>query len=423
MKFVKKFLELTLIFVLAFSLLLPAPSRMAMAGTTTTIDLWIRISTMMVNGVKQAIDVAGTKPIIFTGRTLVPIRAIIEALGGTITWTAETQKITILLEKNSLELWLGKAQALLNGKPLEIDATNTVVVPLIVKGKTMLPLRFVGEALGAQVTYTATTRKITLVYVKSGTVLLPDNSALLLGNPSGAISNSTTSANNYLINSGYYTLSYNKTRGEANWVSWHVDGTSLGATDRLNDFRANSTLPTGWYQVPANGYSGSGFDRGHNCPSADRTSSVAANASTFLMSNMIPQAPRNNEGTWMYFENYLRSLVRSGDELYIVMGSYGSGGTGSKGTATTIDGGHVTVPAHIWKVAVVLPEGNNDLTRISVATRVIAINTPNTNTITSNWQTYLTSIAKLEAATGYDFLSNIPVVIQRVLEAKVDGEN
>jgi len=247
-----------------------------------------------------------------------------------------------------------------------------------------------------------------------------DGSNLLLGNPTKAI-HSTSDPNNYLMTTSNYALSYNKSRGESNWVSWYLGPSSLGSTDRLNNFRADGTLPTGWYKVQANGYSGSGFDRGHNCPSADRTSSVAANSSTFLMTNMIPQAPRNNEGTWANFENYLRSLVRSGDELYIVMGSYGTGGTGSKTYQTTIDGGHVAVPAHIWKVAVVLSNGTKDLSRITTKTRVIAINTPNVNGVSSKWQTYLTSVDMIEKATGDDLLSNVPVAIQKVIEAKVDG--
>src|SRR5664280_2176095 len=248
-----------------------------------------------------------------------------------------------------------------------------------------------------------------------------DGSNLLLGNPSKAVHNSSSSPNNYLMTTSNYTLSYNKSRGEPNWVSWYLGPFSLGSTDRLNNFRADGTLPAGWYEVQANGYSGSGFDRGHNCPSADRTSSVAANSSTFLMTNMIPQAPRNNEGTWADFENYLRGLVKSGDELYIVMGSYGTGGTGSKTYQTTIDGGHVAVPAHIWKVAVVLSNGTKDLGRISTKTRVIAINTPNVNGVSSKWQTYLTSVDMIEKATGDDLLSNVPVAIQKVIEAKVDG--
>ena len=57
-------------------------------------------------------------------------------------------------------------------------------------------------------------------------------------------------------------------------------------------------------------------------------------------------------------------------EVYVVMGSYGAGGTGSKGSAKTIDQGRVTVPARIWKVLVVLEEGEGDLERISTGTRV-----------------------------------------------------
>ena len=257
--------------------------------------------------------------------------------------------------------------------------------------------------------------------VRSTAALPADGSNLLLGNPTNALHNSSSSPDNYLMNSGYYTLSYNRDRGEPNWVSWYLGPSSLGSEDRSNDFRADGTLPTVWFHVEANGYSGSGFDRGHNCPSADRTSGATANSSTFLMTNMIPQAPRNNQGTWANFENYLRSLVRSGDELYIVMGSYGTGGTGSKSYQKAIDGGHVTVPTHIWKIAVVLSNGKNDLRRITTRTRVIAVDTPNTNGINSNWQVYTTSVDAIEKATGDDLLSNVPVAIQKVIEAKMDG--
>jgi len=79
------------------------------------------------------------------------------------------------------------------------------------------------------------------------------------------------------------------------------------------------------------------------------------------------------------------------------------------------------VPAHVWKVAVVLTDGTKDLSRITTSTRVIAIDTPNTNSIDSKWQAYLTSVDAIEAATGYDLLSNVSISIQKVLEAKVDG--
>lgn len=247
-----------------------------------------------------------------------------------------------------------------------------------------------------------------------------DNSNMLLGNPSNATAD-ISNYDNYLYDHTYYIESYNRDKNEPNWVSWYVGSASLGSTDRSDDFRPDTGLPSGWYEVPASGYSGSGFDRGHNCPSGDRTSTLAANQSTFLMDNMIPQAPNNNEQTWANLEEYGRSLVAAGDEIYVIMGSYGSGGTGSSGSATTVDGGKVVVPSNIWKVIVVLPNGNNDLSRITTATRVIAVNTPNINTISSDWTQYITSVKAIENATGYTLLSAVPASVRTVLENKVDS--
>jgi endonuclease G, mitochondrial len=246
-----------------------------------------------------------------------------------------------------------------------------------------------------------------------------DNSNLLLGNPSGAAS-IIDSADNYLYDHGYYIESYNRGRNEPNWVSWYVGDTSLGSIDRANDFRADPGLPEGWYEVPATAYSGTGFDRGHNCPSGDRTNTLTANESTFLMDNMVPQAPNNNRNTWANLEEYGRSLVKAGNEIYVVMGSYGAGGTGADGTSTAVDSGKVVVPSNIWKVILVLPNGSNDLSRISADTRVIAVNTPNINSINSNWTQYICTIRDIETATGYRLLTNVSDSIRNILETRKD---
>jgi len=173
--------------------------------------------------------------------------------------------------------------------------------------------------------------------------------------------------------------------------------------------------------VQSNGYSGSGFDRGHNCPSGDRTSSIDANDATFLMTNMIPQAPQNNEQTWANLENYLRTQVTAGNEVYIIMGSYGTGGTGSTGTANSVDAGHVNVPSNVWKVAVIIPVGNNDLSRVTTTTRVIAVNTPNINTINSDWTQYITTVSAIETASGVSLLTALPSNVRTALEAEKDS--
>jgi endonuclease G len=248
-----------------------------------------------------------------------------------------------------------------------------------------------------------------------------DNSNLLFGNPSGA---NNALLDNYLLNQGYYVESYSAPRGTPNWVSWHLDASNTtNATARLDNFAGFNGLPSSAYVVQSNSYSGSGFDRGHNCPSADRTSSVNANSATFLMTNMIPQAPQNNQQTWNNLEGYLRNQISSGNEVYIIMGSYGTGGVGSKSTAIvpTIDNGHVTVPSNVWKVAVIIPAGNGDLLRVTNTTRVIAVNTPNVNSINADWTKYIVSVRDIEKATGYNLLSNLPQSVQDAIEVKVDS--
>lgn len=242
---------------------------------------------------------------------------------------------------------------------------------------------------------------------------------LALGNPSMATAY-PSNLNNFLMMKPQYALSYSRGRGIPNWVSWHVNSTWLGGAPRQNDFRADASLPDGWYRVKTSGYTGSGFDRGHNVPSAHRTRTAEDNSATFLMTNNIPQAPKNNQETWANLEDYTRRLVEQGNEVYVIMENYGTGGTGSNGAAQTIAQGKVTVPAQIWKVLVILPEGENDVDCISPSTRVIAVNTSNKNTHSSEWSTYRPTVNAIEQATGYDLPSNGPTAIQSTIESQVD---
>jgi endonuclease G len=256
-------------------------------------------------------------------------------------------------------------------------------------------------------------------YVTTPSSAAPDNDHIALGNPSNAKAD-INFPTNYLLEKYQYKLSYNRDQGKPNWVSWHLDASWVGSAPRQDDFRPDSTLPTGWYRVLATDYQGTGFDRGHNCPSADRTNSVRNNSVTFLMSNMMPQAPNNNQQTWANLENYTRTFLGA-NEVYVIAGSYGVGGTGANGTFTTIAGGKITVPSNTWKVIVILPVGNNDVLRVNANTRIIAVDMPNSNAINLNWGTYRTSVDAIEAATGYDILSNLPAAVQAVVEARIDN--
>ena len=261
----------------------------------------------------------------------------------------------------------------------------------------------------------ATTRQATAIVTSRD-----DNMAL--GNPSGATSD-PTNATNYLLVHPQFTAGYNANRGTPTWVSWHLNSAWMGSAPRQDDFRPDPALPRGFYQVTPRSYSGSGFDKGHNCPSADRTADLDDNSATFLMTNMIPQAPNNNQRTWSGLEEYGRQLVSQGNEIYVIMGSYGKGGTGANGLAITIDNGHVTVPKRVWKVLVVLPEGSNDLQRIAAGqARIIAVDTPNDNSVSPEWRQYRVSIDAIEAATGLDLLSKLSPDVQTHLQASVDNQ-
>ena len=242
---------------------------------------------------------------------------------------------------------------------------------------------------------------------------------MALGNPSKA---SSAQENNYLIVKPQYTLSYSKERSSANWASWHLSSAWLGNTERADNFRADDALPKDWYRVLSSDYLNSGFDRGHLCPSGDRDANPQDNSATFLMTNIVPQAPNHNRGVWADLETYCRKVAAEGNELYIIAGVHGTAGTGTAGGKSfTLDNGKMVVPQNLWKVIVTLPVGQNDINRINEQTRVIAVYIPNRQTVlNTKWDEYRLSVDDLEKITGYDFLSNVPAKIQEAIESDAD---
>ena len=200
----------------------------------------------------------------------------------------------------------------------------------------------------------------------------PASVHLTLGNPNGATAD-INQPNNYLMEKPEFTLSYNRDKGRPNWVSWHLSDEWVGTLTRVDTFRPIRQSCRRLVSRAVDRLLDSGFDRGHMTPNADRDkeTSIPINQATFLMSNMVAQAPDNNQGPWADLENFLRTLLPA-NEVYIVAGPHGIGGTGSNGFATTIANGHVTVPSHTWKVALVIPKGDNDISRVTAGTRTIA---------------------------------------------------
>lgn len=236
-----------------------------------------------------------------------------------------------------------------------------------------------------------------------------------LGNPSGAISNSAN-RNNYLLQSAQYALDYSDNNGEPNWVSWDLTASDIGSSGRTSSFFVDTRLPASFFDVAHSTYTGSGFDRGHMCPSADRTDTLAHNRVLFFMSNIIPQTADNNQGPWARFEAFCRTLSQSGFEVLITSGP-------STFSGRDISSGPVAIPGYTWKIAVVVPSGGGTaVSRITTATRVIAVRMPNIAGIRSNpWQNYLTSTNAIQSATGYTFFRTLPSSVATALRAKVDS--
>ncbi|MEK7723235.1 MAG: DNA/RNA non-specific endonuclease [Acidobacteriota bacterium] len=234
------------------------------------------------------------------------------------------------------------------------------------------------------------------------------NKFLPLGNPSNAVFNQSA-PDNYLMTGEYFSLSYNRSKGIPNWVMWRLSKNSFGESQRQNDFRPDNRLPDGWTQVTPSDYSGSGYDRGHLCPSADRSSSDGANSTTFLMTNMAPQTHDMNAGPWEKLESYSRSMARRNMMLYIIAGSYGE-----KGKIKN----KVTIPTNYWKIVIAVPSGEN----INKDSRIIAVDIPNVDGIDKkNWRDYKTTVRQIEQKTGYNFLTILPADVQNVLETKIDS--
>ncbi len=245
------------------------------------------------------------------------------------------------------------------------------------------------------------------------------NLNLLMGNPSQATSSSGNSEN-YLIARPQYALSYSKNKSIPNWVSWELNASWLGDAHRVGKFAPDEDLPAGWDRIKTSDYTGSGFDRGHMVNSEDRSRSPEDNIPTFLMTNIIPQAPDNNQGPWEKLESYSRTLARSGKELFIVSGGYGQGGIGKNGLKATVGHGKILVPAVTWKVILVLDKPTAGISGVTTNTQTIAIIIPNKQGIKLDpWQQYVTSVAEVEKLTGYKFFTSVPADVRTAINAKV----
>jgi endonuclease G len=252
---------------------------------------------------------------------------------------------------------------------------------------------------------------------------LDESPHLRMGNPSRAAAD-RGDPDNYLLEEPYFALSYNNTKGTPNWVSWRLVRSDIGRAPR-GQFHPDPLLPRGFKRVVPNDYNGSGFDRGHMCPHSDRSADREMSEATFVMTNMVPQSPRNNQHAWNNLEIYGRDLVLKHHKVcYIVAGPYGTGGVGRNGRRDTTHNGKVVVPAKTWKVMLVLDHDVDDAAEVRRShgrIRLIGVVMPNDQTVGDNWAKYRVPVRDIEEMTGYTFFDRVPANVLDPLKERRDA--
>lgn len=142
MKLTQKYMIAALVILLSFSFTF---THSASAQNTITV---------LLNGKTLSFD---ENPRIENGTTLVPMRKIFESLGATIAYDAKTKTVHASKEGTAVTLPIGSQYPLVNGIKKEIDVPGKIV-----NGRTLVPLRFVSESLGASVNWNQATQTITI---------------------------------------------------------------------------------------------------------------------------------------------------------------------------------------------------------------------------------------------------------------------
>ncbi len=211
-----------------------------------------------------------------------------------------------------------------------------------------------------------------------------------------------TTGNNLVIvhSTSAYGINYS--------LEWDCDKKDWEGGD---PFQEDTAIPEA-YRTTLADYRGSGYDRGHICPSADRQNSKDANEQTFYLSNMQPQVNGFNAGVWANMENQLRNTWDTStyrDILYVCKG-------GTIDNASQIAGyakNNLIVPKYFF--AAILAVKNGQYKAIGLWFE----HKKNSDKVLSN---YVVSIDELEKLTGIDFFCNLPDSIEDKVESATKAE-
>lgn len=126
--------------------------------SSMVLKIWINSTIGYVNDKKIELE---TPPIIINKRTMVPLRFIVENFGGNIYWNNLDSSIKIVFPEKEILMWINNSISYINGDKYILDAP-----PVIINGRTLVPIRFVAEALGSYVFWNPVDSGVTIIYEK-----------------------------------------------------------------------------------------------------------------------------------------------------------------------------------------------------------------------------------------------------------------
>jgi endonuclease G, mitochondrial len=198
-----------------------------------------------------------------------------------------------------------------------------------------------------------------------------------------------------VLERGEFVIGWDSALNAPRWALWSVTRADIGRAKRRNDFHADTDVPATMLRVGPQDYSQSGYDRGHLCPSGDRTASPERNHVTFLMTNMHAQRHALNAGPWEKLEEATRDgLKRSDDIAYVVAGALYT-------EYPMRIGRGVAVPSHSWKTVLWTKDGLRADQIPPNAPRAAVIMPNETAREDEPWQNYETSVAEIERRSGF----------------------
>ena len=213
-----------------------------------------------------------------------------------------------------------------------------------------------------------------------------------------------TSTTGEVIYHDFYTLSYDETHEQAEWVAYELTRSRLNQdwVERSNDFRTDPQVRRGSAQW--DDYLHSGYDRGHLVPAADMAFNQTAMSETFYMSNISPQDRKFNGGIWRELEELTRDWAKQFGKLYVVSGPILSENDKKRIGKSN----RVTVPSSYYKVLLDLSE------RDPKAIAFLLPNQPSDQPVTD----YAVPVDAVEAITGVDFF---PELLEPTLEQELES--